>query len=95
MTNILRKPAVQKKVGMGRSQLDEAIRKGLFPAGFPIIEGGRALGWLDTVVDQYIEDRSKLAAEPRKVLTQPPQLREAQERRPKRSAKRAATRARR
>jgi predicted DNA-binding transcriptional regulator AlpA len=94
MTSILRKPDVQRRVGMGRSQLDEAVRKGLFPPGFPILEGGRVLGWLDTVVDAYVEERAKLAAEPRKVRDQPAHL--VGLRKPaKQSAKRSARRVRR
>jgi predicted DNA-binding transcriptional regulator AlpA len=76
------------QLNLGRSQLDEAIRKGIFPVGIPIIEGGRALGWFEDEIHRYVENRRKardqqLANGP-KVSPQPPQLREAQERNPAR-----------
>lgn len=42
---VLRLPEVMKKVGLGRSNILEKVRLGLFPK--PISLGGRAVGWLE------------------------------------------------
>jgi prophage regulatory protein len=54
---ILRKLEVQRRTSMGKTQLGEAIRRGIFPKGVPIFEDGRALGWFEDEVDAYIESR--------------------------------------
>jgi hypothetical protein len=42
---------------MGKTQLGEAIRRGIFPKGVPRFEDGRALGWFEDEIDNYIESR--------------------------------------
>ena len=37
------------------------IAKGKFPEPFKLIPGGRAAGWLETTVDDWIESREQLS----------------------------------
>ena len=52
---ILRMPAVKNRVGLSRSTIYEAISKGKFPA--PISLGLRAVGWLESDIDAWVESR--------------------------------------
>lgn len=52
---ILRRPEVQRRVGMGRSTLYAAIAEGRFPR--PVNLGARAVGWLETEVDDWLAAR--------------------------------------
>jgi predicted DNA-binding transcriptional regulator AlpA len=86
MTNILRKPALRRKVSMGKTQIDEAIKAGILPPGVPILEGGKVLGWFEDEIDRYLEGRraarDQKLADGVKVSPQPVQLREARDRKP-------------
>jgi len=57
--NILRWPSVHERVSICRSHAHYLIQKGLFPK--PIKLGGgknaRASGWIESEIDQWIEDR--------------------------------------
>ena len=56
MTNtILRLPAVKARTGLSRSTIYLRITKNEFPA--PISLGGRAVGWLDTDIDAWLEEK--------------------------------------
>jgi prophage regulatory protein len=73
---ILRKLEVQRRTSMGKTQLGEAIRRGIFPKGVPIFEDGRALGWFEDEIDNYIESRRQardaaIAAAPIKAKIEP------------------------
>ena len=46
-----------KKVGLGQSSIFALVSRGLFPKPFPLIPGGRAVGWLEEDIDQWILDR--------------------------------------
>jgi prophage regulatory protein len=57
-TRLIRWPKVEGRVGICRSHAHTLIQKGQFPA--PIKLGGenaRASGWLESDIDQWIEDR--------------------------------------
>jgi predicted DNA-binding transcriptional regulator AlpA len=43
---IIRRELGHKYFGLKRSQLDEQIKRGAIPRPFPLVEGGRATGWL-------------------------------------------------
>lgn len=49
---ILRLPDVIDRVGLARSSIYAFVSEGRFPAPFKI--GARAVGWLDTDIDQWI-----------------------------------------
>lgn len=51
----LRLPAVLGIIGVSRSKLYADIKAGEFPP--PISLGARAVGWLDTEIDAWINDR--------------------------------------
>jgi prophage regulatory protein len=54
---VLRHPQVCAKLQISSSKLFDLIAKGQFPKPFTIISGGRAVGWLEQEVDQWILDR--------------------------------------
>lgn len=48
---------VKHQTGLGRSAIYAAIKAGKFPAPYQLAEDGRAVGWLSTEIDAYIESR--------------------------------------
>ena len=57
---ILRKPRVLELIGMGSTWLDEAVKRGDFPA--PVKLGARAVGWRRADVDTWMESLEKKVA---------------------------------
>ncbi|TAK90273.1 MAG: AlpA family transcriptional regulator [Burkholderiaceae bacterium] len=57
MQTILRLPAVKQRTGLSRSSIYALIKGGQFKA--PISLGARAVGWLETDVDEFITARVK------------------------------------
>ena len=55
--NILRRKQVEQRCGLARSTIYHWISKGRFPA--PILLGKRAVGWLESEVDEWIADRHR------------------------------------
>lgn len=60
-TRILRMRDVRLKTGLSQSTLHDLVSRGIFPKPFPLIPGGRAVGWLETSVDQWILKRHDAA----------------------------------
>jgi predicted DNA-binding transcriptional regulator AlpA len=54
---VVRWPVVLKATGLSKSQVEEKIKEGLFPAPFPLSEGGRAVGWFEDEIIEYQEQR--------------------------------------
>jgi len=54
---LLRKQEVLAIVGLGRTQLDEAVKRGAFPAPIRVVEGGRRVGWLSHEIEAHLEQR--------------------------------------
>lgn len=52
---ILRMPAVQVRIGLSRSTIYEAISRNEFPASISL--GARAVGWLESDVDAWLDNR--------------------------------------
>lgn len=53
---ILRRKQVESRTGLSRSTIYARIAAGLFPS--PIdLGGGRAVGWLETEIDQWVQSR--------------------------------------
>ena len=50
------------KVGLGQSSLYDLISRGIFPKPFPLVPGGRAVGWLEEDIDQWILERKEACA---------------------------------
>jgi len=57
-TRILRKPEVMKFAGMRHTQLNEHIAKGEFPAPIKLTDSGRAVGWLEHELIEWMERRT-------------------------------------
>ena len=54
-TKILRLPEVKDRTGLSRSTVYLRISEGRFPT--PVSLGGRAVGWLESEIEQWIQDR--------------------------------------
>lgn len=53
---ILRRKQVETRTGLSRSTIYARIAAGLFPS--PIdLGGGRAVGWLESEIDQWVQSR--------------------------------------
>ncbi|MEY3573014.1 MAG: hypothetical protein RJA77_929, partial [Pseudomonadota bacterium] len=48
---------VSAKLDMSEAKVFDMIAKGIFPRPFQIVPGGRAVGWLESDVDQWIISR--------------------------------------
>ena len=57
MQTIIRLPQVKQRTGVSRSTIYSLIKSGQFKA--PISIGARAVGWLDSDVDEFIAGRVK------------------------------------
>ena len=53
MHKILRLPTVKGRTGLARSTIYLRISEGCFPK--PISLGGRAVGWIETEIDEWLE----------------------------------------
>jgi len=51
---ILRMKDLPSKTGFQPSTIYEFVAKGKFPAPFKLVPGGRAAGWLENTVDDWI-----------------------------------------
>jgi prophage regulatory protein len=51
-----------KKVGLCQSSIFALVNRGLFPKPFSLVPGGRAVGWLEEDIDEWILAR-KAASE--------------------------------
>lgn len=56
---IVRNAQVRTKLDVSEAKLFDMIAKGLFPAPFQIVPGGRAVGWLESEVDQWILEQKR------------------------------------
>lgn len=59
-TNILRLPSVKERTGLSRSTIYLKISNGTFP--HPIKLSERAVGWLDTDIQDWISKRIEVTA---------------------------------
>lgn len=57
MQKILKLPVVEDRTGYRRSSIYLKISQGIFPA--PISLGARSVGWLESEIDAWIEQRIK------------------------------------
>ena len=55
---ILKLPDVMEATGLSRSSIYAFIGKNTFPKPIPL--GVRAVGWLQSEVDQWVENRTRL-----------------------------------
>ena len=52
---LIRLPEVRRRIGLSRSSIYAKVALGDFPA--PVSLGGRAVGWLESDIDTWIEKR--------------------------------------
>ena len=63
VNTILRLPAVKARTGLSRSTIYQRVAEGSFPK--PVNLGKRAVGWLESEVDQHVAtliERSRKSA---------------------------------
>jgi prophage regulatory protein len=56
---IIRHALVCKKLQMSSAKLFDMVAKGQFPKPFPLVPGGRAVGWIEADVDAWIMSRKE------------------------------------
>jgi prophage regulatory protein len=62
MDKILRLPEVLARVGLKKTSLYEQIEGGHFPKAIPLTVDGRAVGWRESEISRWIEQRAKQAS---------------------------------
>jgi prophage regulatory protein len=60
LRRLLRLAAVEDATGMKKTQIYEAMARGVFPRPVPILEGGKAVGWVEDEIIAYIDVRIAL-----------------------------------
>ena len=55
---ILRMQDLPERIGFRPSTIYELIAKGKFPRPFKLMPGGRAAGWLESTIDDWIASRN-------------------------------------
>lgn len=61
-TAILRLPAVKARTGLSRSTIYLRVAEGMFPK--PVSLGGRAVGWIEAEIQQWLEHRIEASRKP-------------------------------
>ncbi len=56
---VIRHALVCKKMQISSAKLFDMVARGQFPKPFPLIPGGRAVGWLESDVDAWIVSRKQ------------------------------------
>lgn len=54
---VLRMRQVRDRLQLSHSQVFSLVARGLLPKPFPIVPGGRAVGWLETDIANWILQR--------------------------------------
>ena len=54
---IIRWPEVMDRTGLSRSHIHALQKRGLFPLQLKLVPGGRASGFAESEIDQYIQSR--------------------------------------
>lgn len=69
MNMILRLPAVRERTGLPRSSVYALMARNEFPGTIPL--GGRAVGWLQSEIEEWLEQRIALRGNNRGNSLQP------------------------
>jgi prophage regulatory protein len=51
----LRLPQVEAKTGLKKTQIFDAVQRGIFPKPFRILPGGRAVAWDEREIDEHLD----------------------------------------
>jgi predicted DNA-binding transcriptional regulator AlpA len=54
---VIRMKRLLEKYPYSESSIYSQIKRGLFPSPFALVEGGRARGWFEDEIDQYLSAR--------------------------------------
>ena len=57
---VLRLALVKKRTGLSRSSIYSGVKQGTFPAQISL--GPRAVGWLESSIDEWIQSRIALSS---------------------------------
>jgi prophage regulatory protein len=60
MPRLLRLPEVEQITGLKKTQIFDAVQRGVFPKPVKILETGRAIAWLEDEIVEHV--RSRIAA---------------------------------
>ena len=55
---VIRMKELVSKVGYARSTIHALIKKGRFPEPFKLVPNGRANGWLEKTIDNWMHERA-------------------------------------
>ena len=58
---VLRMKELTEKVGYKPSTIYDLISKGLFPAPMKLVPNGRAIGWFESTIDEWLMEISTRA----------------------------------
>ena len=58
-TRILRMKDLPAKIGFQPSTIYEMIANGRFPAPFKLVPGGRAAGWFEATIDEWLATQAQ------------------------------------
>lgn len=58
-SRIVRPSEARCRIGVSRAKFADMVAKGHFPKPFVIVPGGRAVGWLEHEIDEWIDNRSR------------------------------------
>lgn len=51
---VLRMKGIAEKTGLSESLIHDLVARNIFPKPFPLAPGGRAVGWIEGDIDEYI-----------------------------------------
>jgi prophage regulatory protein len=60
---VVRMGDARGKVGLCPSKIYELIDQGLFPRPFQLVPGGRAVGWLEADLDEWLRERKRASGQ--------------------------------
>lgn len=55
---VIRMKELTSKVGYARSTIHALIKEGRFPEPFKLVPNGRANGWLEKTIDNWMQERA-------------------------------------
>ena len=55
---VIRMKEIVSKVGYARSTIHALIKEGRFPEPFKLVPNGRANGWLEKTIDNWMHERA-------------------------------------
>lgn len=67
-SRVVRMDAARTKTGLCASTIYDLISRGVFPKPFRLVPGGRAVGWFESDLDDWLAKR-KLASEEQSKFT--------------------------